>query len=308
MKIFFIRSGNNGQDPISTLQGKSLEKLGAEVYYFDIVGKGIRGYLQNLFRFRKLVRSAKVDLIHAHYSFSGFLAVLSCTGIPVITSLMGSDVKSDRKYRVLIYLFNYLFWKKTIVKSVDMQQELGLKNVEVIPNGVDLDVFFEMSKQDARKKLNLSADERVVLFAADPNRPEKNFALAQEAIVLAGINIKTLFLKGLQPDEVRDYYNASDVVLLTSHWEGSPNVVKEAMACNRPIITTNVGDVSWVIGNTEGCFVLSHNAFEIASQIRYCVENKVNTKGRYRIQLLELDSYSVSNKLLKVYHSVLADK
>ena len=306
MKVFFIRSGNNGQDPISTLQGRSLEKAGVEVHYFDIVGKGIRGYLQNLFRFRKLVKSVKVDLIHAHYSFSGFLAVLSSTGKPVITSLMGSDVKSDKKYRVLIYLFNYLFWKKTIVKSVDMQRELGLKNVEVIPNGVDLDVFYEMNKRDAREKLNLSADERVVLFASDPNRPEKNFALAQEAIVLAGINIKTMFLKGLQPDEVRDYYNASDVVLLTSHWEGSPNVVKEAMACNSPVITTDVGDVSWLIGKTEGCFVTDHSAPLIASNIKYCLDHVDKSKGRDRIKSLKLDSVSVSVRILEIYRSVLA--
>ena len=306
MKVFFIRSGNNGQDPISTLQGRSLEKAGVEVHYFDIVGKGIRGYLQNLFRFRKLVKSVKVDLIHAHYSFSGFLAVLSSTGKPVVTSLMGSDVKSDKKYRVLIYLFNYLFWKKTIVKSVDMQRELGLKNVEVIPNGVDLDVFYEMNKRDAREKLNLSADERVVLFASDPNRPEKNFALAQEAIVLAGINIKTMFLKGLQPDEVRDYYNASDVVLLTSHWEGSPNVVKEAMACNSPVITTDVGDVSWLIGKTEGCFVTDHSAPLIASNIKYCLDHVDKSKGRDRIKSLKLDSVSVSVRILEIYRSVLA--
>jgi teichuronic acid biosynthesis glycosyltransferase TuaC len=306
MKVFFIRSGNNGQDPISTLQGRSLEKAGVEVHYFDIVGKGIRGYLQNLFRFRKLVKSLKVDLIHAHYSFSGFLAVLSSTGKPVITSLMGSDVKSDRKYRVLIYLFNYLFWKKTIVKSVDMQRELGLKNVEVIPNGVDLDVFYEMNKRDARNKLNLSADERVVLFAADPNRPEKNFALAQEAIVLVGINIKTMYLKGLQPDEVRDYYNASDVVLLTSLWEGSPNVVKEAMACNRPVITTDVGDVSWLIGETAGCFVTGHNASEISSNIKHCLDHVDKSKGRDRIKSLKLDSVSVSVSILEIYRSVLA--
>ena len=305
MKVYFIRSGNNGLDPISTLQGKSLEKAGVEVHYFDIIGKGIRGYLQNLFKFRKLVKSVKVDLIHAHYSFSGFLAVLSCTGIPVITSLMGSDIKSDRKYRIVIYLFHYLFWRQTIVKSLDMQRQLGLKNVEVIPNGVDLDLFYEMNKQDARKKLGLSADEKVVLFASDPNRPEKNFALAQKAISLAGINIKTLFLKGLQLDEVRDYYNASDVVLLTSDWEGSPNVVKEAMACNRPVITTDVGDVSWLIGKTEGCFITDHNASVIASKIKYCLNHVDKSKGRERIKSLKLDSASVSIRILEIYRRVL---
>lgn len=305
MKVFFIRSGNNGQDPISTLQGRSLEKAGVEVHYFDIVGKGIRGYLQNLFRFRKLVKSLKVDLIHAHYSFSGFLATFAFSGRPVITSLMGSDVKSDSKFRFLVFLFSRFFWKRTIVKSADMFRDLGLKYAKIIPNGVDLEVFFEVSKQEARKMIGLKDEDKVVLFAADPDRSEKNYALAHEAIKMLEENIITLFLKDIIPEKVKFYYGAADVVLLTSHWEGSPNVVKEAMACNRPLITTNVGDVLWVIGDTEGCFVVSNDASEIAAKIRYCIDNVLNTKGRKRIQLLKLDSVSVAEKLLDVYGSVI---
>ena len=308
MRVLFLRSGNNGTDPISTFQGQSLERLGIEVDYFDILGKGIIGYLKNIIRFRKKVRSSNADLIHAHYSFSGFLAVLSFSGAPVVTSLMGSDVKSDGKYRLIIYLFYFLFWKKTILKSTDMKRHLGLKNVEVLPNGVDTDLFFEMNKCQARQKLNLKMDDKIVLFAADPTRPEKNYSLAEEAIELVGLNIKTLFLKGIQPNEVRDYYNASDLVLLTSLWEGSPNVVKEAMACNRPVITTDVGDVSWLIGNTPGCFVTTHSALEIATKIRHCILHVDKSQGRNRIMSLKLDSVSVSVKLFDIYRSIFEKK
>jgi len=305
IKVFFIRSGNHGIDPISTLQGISLEKAGVEVHYYDIVGKGFLGYLQNIVRFRKLVKSTNVDLIHAHYSFSGFLAALSFSGRPVVTSLMGSDVKSDKKFRALIYLFSIFFWERTIVKSADMQKELGIRDIEIIPNGVDLDVFCEVEMMEARSKIGLQAEEKVVLFAADPDRPEKNFVLAQEAIRLTGFNIRILFLKNVEPVLVKYYFNAADVVLLTSLWEGSPNVVKEAMACNTPVIATDVGDVSWLIGDTEGCFVTRHNSAEIADKIRHCINSVDKSQGRGRIISLNLDSVTVSEKIIEVYRSVL---
>lgn len=303
-KILFVRSGNHGQSPITAYQGASLKKVGVDVLYFDIKGKGFFGYLHNLFRLRKCIKTAKPELIHAHYSFSGFLAALTFCGKPVVISLMGSDVKSDRKFRFLIYIFYHLFWAKTIVKSADMQHVLGLKNVMVIPNGVDLDLFFEMDKIEARKKLNWPSEERIVLFASDPNRPEKNFNLAKEAIRLADSSIKIMYLNGVDPEQVNYYYNAADVVLLTSLWEGSPNVVKEAMACNRPIITTNVGDVSWVIGKTSGCYVTNFDATVISERIKYCLDHITKSEGNTRILDLKLDSISIAKRILEVYYQV----
>ena len=106
MKVLFVRSGNNGIDPISTSQGKSLEKTGIKVLYFDIIGKGVTGYLRNIGKLRKYVKTHNPDIIHAHYSLSGIVATLIFAGIPVGVSLMGSDVlNADNHFKTLIKIF-----------------------------------------------------------------------------------------------------------------------------------------------------------------------------------------------------------
>src|SRR5512133_996995 len=92
MKVLFIRSGNSGDDPISSRQGESLRNAGLNVSFYDIVGKGLRGYLRNISLVRKAAGESGADLLHAHYGLSGVLASLSFTGKPVVTSLMGSEV------------------------------------------------------------------------------------------------------------------------------------------------------------------------------------------------------------------------
>jgi glycosyltransferase involved in cell wall biosynthesis len=102
------------------------------------------------------------------------------------------------------------------------------------------------------------------------------------------------------------YYNASDVALLTSFDEGSPNVIKEAMACNCPIVSTNVGDVQEVIGNTEGCFVCNADAGEIANKVEIILKNRNRTNGRDHIQ--HLRSEKVASRIKDIYLSVISKK
>jgi teichuronic acid biosynthesis glycosyltransferase TuaC len=105
-----------------------------------------------------------------------------------------------------------------------------------------------------------------------------------------------------------DYYNASDVMVLPSYHEGSPNVIKEAMACNCPIVATDVGDVKWVLGDTEGCYIAGFEPDDFAEKLRLALgfaETKGKTSGRYRILELGLDSDTIAKKIVVVYESVL---
>ena len=94
-------------------------------------------------------------MVHSHYSLSAFAASIACSS-PLVVSLMGSDVKSDYIFRLFIYLFNLISWKRIIVKSPDMKSSLNISSAIVVPNGVDLSLFKPLNKNLCKKKLNWS--------------------------------------------------------------------------------------------------------------------------------------------------------
>ena len=133
---------------------------------------------------------------------------------------MGSDVKSDYIFRLFIYLFNLISWKRIIVKSHDMKSSLNISSAIVVPNGVDLSLFKPLNKNLCKKKLNWSLKKKQILFPSDPSRFEKNFSLAFKAFKQLDSNkleIKTI--KNIPPAMMPIYINASDLILSTSLWK-----------------------------------------------------------------------------------------
>jgi glycosyltransferase involved in cell wall biosynthesis len=310
MKVLFVCSGNVkkfGISPIVVNQAKSLEKLGIEISFFSVQGKGILNYLRSIRKLRIYSKKNKFDLIHAHYSYCGFLAAISFINKPIVVSLMGSDTMAGIFKRVLIRFFNYMFWKTTIVKSKNMLNSLRLRNVYVIPNGVDIDVFPLVDKSNAQKILGFDNERKNIIFVADPARIEKNYTLAVQAVKLLNntINSKLIVVfdkEGVDHNLIHIYMNAADALVLTSLHEGSPNVIKEAMACNCPIVSTDVGDVKEVIGETEGCFISSFEAKDIATKLQLAI-NFGRTKGRQNISKLE--SHKIAKEIEKIYQQTV---
>lgn len=303
MKVLFVSSGNNknGISPIIKNQGESLVKYAdSEIDYYTIEGKGIRGYLSNIKPLRRYYKKGGYDIVHAHYSLSAFVASLAgCK--PLVVSLMGSDIKSNNTYKWLIRFFAFAFsWKEIIVKSDDMRESIGMKNIQVIPNGVDLERFHSMDKKECQLKLGWNTNHHHVLFAANPERPEKNYTLAEAAMKSINDNaIELHSLDNVPNEEMPVWFNAADVVLLTSLWEGSPNVIKEAMACNRPIVCTDVGDVKWLLNGCNGCFICSFNSAELVGKLRLAL--RLDAKGRERIVQLGLSNEMVAEKIIDIY-------
>jgi len=312
MKILFVSSGNakDGISPIVRNQGQSLMNQGIIVDFFTIKGKGLWSYFIHIFVLRKYLKTNKFDIIHAHYSFASYVASLAGAS-PLVVSLMGSDVISNKFARLLILFFHKLFWDQAIVKSTGMYQCLGLRKVEIIPNGVNLGRFNSFDKKNCQVKLGWNNEKRHILFASDPGRAEKNFSLARMSMELLkrDYEIVVQILKDVPHEDIPIYMNASDVLILSSLHEGSPNVIKEAMACNCPIVTTNVGDVKWVLDNTDGCYISSFDPKEYVEKIKLALEfseKNGRTKGRDRIIELGLDSVTISKKIISIYQKVLS--
>jgi len=313
MNVLFVSSGNSivGIVPFIKAQGDSLLEEGINLEFFTIKGKGVKGYLNNILRLRNYISKNNFDIIHAHYSLTAFVVSLACIGKrePIIVSLMGSDTESSFFEKSLIKLFNLFFWSKVIVKSESMAEKMGISDVNIIPNGINQDVFLPMEINDAKKKLGLNKEIKYILFAANPERYVKNYNLAENACqMLNEPNTVLKVISGINHQEIALYLNAASIVILTSRHEGSPNIIKEAMACNRPIVSTDVGDVRLVIGNTAGCFISKSTKNNFAKNIKKALvftSNNKKTKGVDRINELQLGSKSVANRLIDLYSDVL---
>jgi len=305
MKVLFVSSGRQGDVGfVVKNQGESLVKNGVSVDFFT-TEPGICGYLKAVLRLRITFRRGSYNLVHAHYSFSAFTATLAgCR--PLVVSLMGSDTTGNRFLNLIISILSRGRWRATVVKTKEMQRSINLRNVFVIPNGVDLNRFRPLDKEFCRKQLGLDENEMIILFIAGLNRAEKRLSLATEAVgLLNESNLRFFHLHDTPNEQVPFFINSADLLLLTSSREGSVYVVKEAMACNCPVVSTDVGDVKFVFGDMEGCFLTSSDPNDIADGIKKGLNFRKRTSGRKRLVELGLDADSIAGRLIDLYRQVM---
>ena len=322
MKVLFVASGNKRVGEVSSFvqsQYDSLKAEGLEMVLFPVVGHGTMAHLRAAWQLRKLVRRENPDVIHSHYSIYGYVAAIACFGLwrkpKIVVSILGSFLKRNKKWKLVRFCVQHV-WDKTIVKSERTKRQLGL-DVPVIPNGVNLDVFKLMDHKEARKAVGLETNDQIpitnhkyIIWCSNPDRPEKDWALAQSAVQQCQMTndqcqISLIAVFNKTPEEVMTYMNAADCLLLTSVSEGSPNVIKEAMACNCPIVTTNVGDVTERLENLEGCFVVdSREPKELAGAIRKSLEFGKRTEGRKRIIADQLEISQIAKRIKEIYERI----
>jgi len=251
---------------------------------------------------RRKLRTGRYDLAHVHFGYNGIPACLQ-SKIPVVVSFCGTDLASP-KFRTISRWVSRRA-EACIVKSVEMQQYLDVPSI-VIPNGIDMERFRPISRRQARKTLGLSEEKRYVLFISNPERPEKRFALANDAIKRVrgkGKEVEPLVVFNKPHSELPTYMNAADLLILTSSREGSPNTIKEAMACNLPIVSTDVGDVRKVIGGTENCVLAEASPDDIANGIEQILDTSRRTNGRLNMEALS--SVAISHRVVHIYQNVV---
>lgn len=306
MKILIVANINKGFfAPFVKEQGDALVVAGCEISYFGLSGHGLFGYLKNYSALKSAIKKSQPDIIHAHYGLSGLLANLQ-RRVPVVTTFHGSDINlvSVRILSILTILLSKanLFVSTSLLNKVP---KLFRKSCLVLPCGVNLDDFPLIAKQEARRELGLDINKKYVLFAGGFDNAVKNPQLAQTAVASIE-NAELLEFKGYSRQQVPTLFSAVDVLLMTSHSEGSPQVIKEAMAAGCPIVSVNVGDVAYLIDGIEGCFLAEKNTSNVSSKLLSAIKFNHKTTGSLRLRTLHLDNASVSDRLIKEYQRILS--
>lgn len=304
MRVLIVARCKNGRyAPFITEQVDAIEKQGVECRYFGVDGKGIVGYLRQIPKLGKTIREFRPDIIHAHYGLCGLLANYQ-RRIPVVTTYHGSDINAPKVFR---------FSKKAIRRS-RFNIFVSQKNVDIarprkdfalIPCGISLEDYPIIDKADARQKMGLKPSGKYVLFAGAFDNPVKNAPLAKAAMELVP-DAELLELKGFSRPQVAALMQAVDAFLMTSFTEGSPQVVKEALACGCPIVSVDVGDVRERTEGIEGCYISERDPENLARPIRHALDFGGRTDGRQVIENNGLSNDIIAARIISVYKSLLS--
>jgi len=304
MKILIVASYNKNRfAPFIVEQAEALRAAGCLVEFYGITGKGIRGYLTALPALKAKIDSFRPDVLHAHYGLSGLLANLQ-RAVPVVTTYHGSDI-NEAKNRPFSRIAMWLSAWNVFVSQRTLDIMHPKSKYALIPCGNDLSEIQLTGQSEARERMGLSERGKYILFAGAFDNAVKAPELAKASVAVLHEDVQLLELKGYTREQVTLLMRAADVFLLTSKMEGSPQVIKEAMACGCPIVSVDVGDVAERIAGLEGCLVAkSRDPKEIASLLKQALAFNRRTDGRERIIAMGLDNRQVAQNLLAIYSSL----
>ena len=302
MKVLIIARCRNGRyAPFITEQVEALRRQGLECRFFPVTKKGFFGYLGHFRALRESLLSWKPDVIHAHYGLCGLLANLQ-RRVPVVTTYHGSDINLTKvfmlsKIAIQLSAFNIFVSQKNVEKASPKG------HYALIPCGVNLEDYPILDRAEARRQMGLELGHKYVLFAGAFDNTIKNAPLAQAAVAMLD-NVELFELKGFSRQQVATLMQAVNVLLMTSFTEGSPQVVKEALACGCPIVSVDVGDVREMTEGVEGCFLSERDPQALAAALQSAFAFNRRTIGRTRIIERDLTNDRIAAQLIDIYQSL----
>ena len=303
--------------PFIKRQAQFLQAAGMLVDVFPFHGgRNVANYLRAWLQVRRRLRRQEYDLVHAQFGQSGLLALPK--RLPLVVTFRGSDILgilSDTTGRVtlvgrlsqVVSRFVARRANAVIVVSEHMRAFLppGMP-AHVIPSGLDLTLFRPTPQTDARRRLGLSSAGRLVLFVGTPYKARKRYELAKRAVELVdrALGAELVVAWRIPHTDVPTYMSAADVLICTSLQEGSPNVVKEALACDLPVVSVAVGDVPERLRGIEGCELCADDRPET---IAAALERTLRRGGRVtgRAAVAALDEHVLTAQVIGVYRSAL---
>lgn len=239
------------------------------------------------------------DLVHANYGLVGPVA-LAQPRRPVVLTLWGSDVMGHAGWLDRISRLSARLSDAVIVPSPAMTDRVPGDH-ELIPFGVDTDLFRPIPRDRAREMVGWDGDVPIVLFPYPKGRPEKKYDLAVSVVERIDADVDLRTLSGVPHDEMPLYMNASDVLLVTSRRESGPMVVKEAAACNVPVVSTDVGFASDTLADVSGSAVCAGEA-ELVAALDHIIRHVERSNGRDAIDHLGVER--MGEQLVTLYEQV----
>ena len=326
MRILEVsRYKNNFADhqlPFVTEQGEAIRALGNEVDYFLVRGN----YVKAVGSLKKKIREWKPDVVHAHYGLSAITAELQ-SEVPVVTTFHNGETLN---WHVNLISSLMSLRAKHVIYVAQHIRDLSYfkaKNYSIIPCGVPMEQMTITSKDEARKQLGWSDDKKYILFGGAFSNLRKNYPLLRDAVAQLNeqspfsnhqSSIECVEMKNLTRSECVLRMNACDLFALPSHSEGSPQALKEAMACNCPCLATDIADVKYLFGDEPGHWVLrnprkTHERWdgdersldEMVELLREALAYGKRTNGRQRILELGLSNEQVAQRIIDIYNNVI---
>jgi len=305
---------NPNSSPFIVRQYESLIKHGIDVTVFNFKGnKNPANYILALAKIQIILRRNNYDLIHAQWGHTALLTLN--TQLPLVVTYRGMDlegiINKNGKYSIYgkfltrISKFTSTIADEVIVVSKSLGNKLSRQDYTILPSGIDLNLFKPLNKSECRTTLKLPQNKKLILFAASRNHPRKRYDLAMKAVSILkqNFNCELIVCENEKPDKVPLYMNAADCLILTSLHEGSPNVVKEALACNTPIVSVEVGDIKERKGRLKHFEICNSNPKKIADSLSRVLSNKNVINNRESV--LHLDEDIITSKLIAIYHKAI---
>lgn len=276
--------------------------------------------IRELLKVRRDVRSHDIDVVHIQ--FGGLLAFISTTIIRArcFVSFHGTDLHggsfetwtSQVKAKINQQLSVIASRKAAAVSVVSrnllqyLPQNVRARAV-VIGTGADIAKFRKMPKEEAKGRIGLSKEKRYILFSDLNNSYVKRKDIAQAVVATLekdfGEIYELLILSGVEHDLMPDFLNSCEVLLLTSDQEGSPNIVKEAIACDLPIVSLDVGDVKEYSTIFDKLLVVDRDVRSLAKAVIEAQSDNRQTVARSKLESISLDA--VARRTVRVYESCI---
>lgn len=268
-------------------------------------------YLKSINKIHKIINENEFDLIHVHYGFAGlFLLKKLKKNIPILITLHGGDIQIEQGKKIQVFFTKRILKRAnaavTLNERMDKIVRDYVKKTYIVPCSVNTDIF-----SPGKQRKNQSEEDIKIVFPSDKTRFVKNYPLFEKVIAVLieryNIDCRTFEVKNMSRAQVSELYRSSDIMILTSFSEGSPQVVKEAMACNLPVVSTNVGDVSFLLDGVKDSAVSNTmSEIELAELAFDVLNNRIDgIDGRKKIFQLGLDDKSISDKLYSIYKKLI---